>query len=150
MLSWAIWIWFKVQKLRFNESSILMWLSYRVTLAWRKAWMVVLHCEQFIKQKKGNRVGIILEGYDNIFLEQVIQFNFEISNNHVEYEALIMKLRLARELSVKKINCQSDFQLIIGQIYNDYRAKNPYYKNTNILLKNLWGNLINLALLMCQ
>jgi len=31
--------------------------------------------------KKGNMVGVILEGLDDITFEQAVQFNFDISDN---------------------------------------------------------------------
>jgi len=39
--------------------------------------------------KKGGRVGIILEGPYKIALEQSLRFTFKISNNQAEYVALI-------------------------------------------------------------
>ena len=38
---------------------------------------------------RGSGVGIILEGPDNITLEQALKLNFRASNKKVEYEALI-------------------------------------------------------------
>ena len=48
---------------------------------------------------KGSRAGIILEGSDNVTLEQALKFNFKASNNHAEYEALIAGLKLAKSWS---------------------------------------------------
>jgi len=42
--------------------------------------------------KKESGKGVILEGSDNLAIEQAIRFNFETSNNQVEYEALIVGL----------------------------------------------------------
>jgi len=52
-------------------------------------------------QKKDSGVVIILEGPSKIILEQVIHFTFDTFNNHTKYEALIVELKLARELCVK-------------------------------------------------
>ena len=52
---------------------------------------------------KRSKAGIILEGPDNIVLEQALKFNFKASNNQVEYEALIAGLKLAREVGAKKL-----------------------------------------------
>ncbi|KAG4963062.1 hypothetical protein JHK82_039739 [Glycine max] len=38
---------------------------------------------------KGSREKIILEGPDNVTLEQALKLNFKASNNQAEYEALI-------------------------------------------------------------
>jgi len=73
--------------------------------------------------KKGSGTGIILEGSDEIMLEQSIRFTFETSNNQAEYETLIAGLRLARELGVKKVNCMTDSELITRKIKGDYQTK---------------------------
>jgi len=49
---------------------------------------------------KGSGVGVILEGQNQITLEQAIPFNFETSNNQAEYEVLIVGLKLAHEMGV--------------------------------------------------
>lgn len=52
---------------------------------------------------KRSKAGIILEGPDNIVLEQALKFNFKASNNQAEYKALIAGLKLAREVGAKKL-----------------------------------------------
>lgn len=64
--------------------------------------------------EKGSRVGIILEGPNNVTLEQALKFNFKASNNQVEYEALIVGLKLAKEVGARKLRCYSDSQLVKG------------------------------------
>jgi len=64
--------------------------------------------------KKGSDASLILEGPDDLTIEQAIRFGFETSNNQTEYEALIVGLKLARELGVKELKCQSDSQLVTG------------------------------------
>jgi len=61
---------------------------------------------------KGSRVGIILEGPNNITLEQALQFEFKGSNNQVEYKALIVDLKLAKEVGAMKLMCCNDSQLV--------------------------------------
>jgi len=45
--------------------------------------------------KKGIEVEIILEGPDQITLEQAIRFNFETSNNQAKYEAIIVGFKVS-------------------------------------------------------
>jgi len=52
---------------------------------------------------KGSGVGIILEGPDNVTLEQALKLNFKASNNQAKYEALIVGLKLAKEVGAKKL-----------------------------------------------
>ena len=61
---------------------------------------------------KGSRATIILEGPDNVTLEQALKLNFKVSNNQAEYEALITCLKLAKEVKAKKIRCYTDSYLV--------------------------------------
>lgn len=47
-----------------------------------------LTTDRFSNKKCGG-VEVILESLDDITLEQVVQINFDTSNNQAEYEALI-------------------------------------------------------------
>lgn len=64
---------------------------------------------------KGSGAGITLEGPGDISLEQSLRFDFKISNNQVEYEALIACLKLENEVRVKKIRCRSDSELVTSR-----------------------------------
>lgn len=50
-------------------------------------------------------------------------FNFQVSNNEAEYEALLSVLRLAREVGAKHFAALSDSLLITNQINGTYEAK---------------------------
>ena len=76
---------------------------------------------------KGSKVGITLEGPRDISLEQSLRFDFKTFNNEVEYEALIVGLKLAKEVGVKKLRYRSDSKLITGQVNRDFQAKDPQF-----------------------
>ena len=86
--------------------------------------------------RKGEGVCIILEGPDEIALEQSIRFTFETSNNQAEYEAPIMSLKLTRELGIWEIHCKTDSQLVAGQVKDVYQTKEPllqkYYQMAKV------------------
>ena len=75
--------------------------------------------------KKGSRAGVILESIGEVILEQSLRFEFEMTNNKVEYETLLAHLRLAKEVGVKYINCWSDSKLVSGQLNGEYQTKDP-------------------------
>lgn len=56
-------------------------------------------------------------------MEYALQFNFKVSNNEAEYEALIIGLHLAKELGVQDIKVFTDSQLIIGQLRASMRLE---------------------------
>ena len=48
-----------------------------------------------------------------------------MTNNQVEYEALIVRLKLAKDLGVKSLTIRSDSQLVVGQVKRTYETKVP-------------------------
>ncbi|XP_021802463.1 uncharacterized protein LOC110746545 [Prunus avium] len=75
--------------------------------------------------QKGAGAGIVIITPDGTLLEQAITLGFPASNNEAEYEALLAGLRLANELSIKKLAIYSDSQLITNQASGEYMAKHP-------------------------
>ena len=63
--------------------------------------------------KKGSRVGVILEGPNDITLEYSLKFDFQATNNQAEDEALAAGLHLAKEIKANKLRIKSDSQLVI-------------------------------------
>ena len=59
-------------------------------------------------------VGLILTSPDGIVVEYALHFKFSTSNNEVEYEVLVIGLRIAKDLRVRHLRVHSDLQLIIG------------------------------------
>ncbi|KAI5353190.1 hypothetical protein L3X38_006083 [Prunus dulcis] len=75
--------------------------------------------------QKGAGAGVVIVTPDGTLLEQAITVVFLASNNEAEYEALLAGLRLAKELSIKKLIIYSDSQLITSQTSREYMAKHP-------------------------
>lgn len=69
--------------------------------------------------------GIVLEGPEDVILEQSLCFNFQSSNNQAEYEAIIASLRLTREVRASHLLVRTDSQLVAIQIRGDYQTKDP-------------------------
>ena len=64
---------------------------------------------------KESGARIILKGPDALTLEQSLHFNFKASNNQTEYEALIVGLKLARQIRAARVVAMSDSQLMTNQ-----------------------------------
>jgi len=60
--------------------------------------------------------GIVLEGPNNILIENIFHFAFKTSNNQAEYEAILAGLSLAREFSVKALISKTDSKLTVGHL----------------------------------
>lgn len=55
--------------------------------------------------KEGSNTGLILKNHGGDEITYALRFNFQVSNNEAEYEALLAGLRLAREVKRPKIFC---------------------------------------------
>ncbi|KAL5548629.1 hypothetical protein UlMin_003860 [Ulmus minor] len=68
-------------------------------------------------------VGVILVSPERVRLSCALRFQFKASNNQAEYKALLVDLRLAKEVSAHYLLIYSDLQLIVNQINSEYWAK---------------------------
>ena len=86
---------------------------------------------------------------ENDVLKYGVQLQFLATNNEAEYEAVLASLRVARALRVKNLRLRSNSKLIVGQITNEYEAKEErikkYLRRTSQLI-NEFDN-IKLALI---
>ena len=62
-----------------------------------------------------------------------------MTNNEVEYEAILMGLDLAKAVGALLVVLHSDSQVIIGHINGDYEAKGEQMKKYLDLIKR-WTN----------
>ncbi|KAI5355346.1 hypothetical protein L3X38_008241 [Prunus dulcis] len=81
-----------------------------------------LHVDGSANQQ-GCGAGLVLTTPDGLKIEYALRFDFRISNNEAEYEALLAGLRLARSMNAKQIRIHSDSQLIVNQVTADFAAK---------------------------
>ena len=49
-----------------------------------------------------------------------LRLEFSTSNNEAEYETLIVRLRLAKEIGIEQVKIYNDFQLVVNQVNRDY------------------------------
>lgn len=52
-----------------------------------------------------------------------MRFGFKASNKVVEYKAFLTGLRLAREIQIKRLLINSDFQLVVSKVNGNFSAK---------------------------
>lgn len=67
----------------------------------------------------------MLEGLDDILIEQSLRFEFKASNNQAEYEALIAGMTLAQEMGAENLRAKSDSKLVTSQITGENQTKDP-------------------------
>ena len=71
----------------------------------------------------GSRVGLILVSPEGYRMHCALKFGFKASNNEAEYEALITRLNLAKEIKVESLEIYSDSQLIVCHVTNEYQVR---------------------------
>lgn len=59
------------------------------------------------------RARLILASLEDIVAQYILRFNCKISNNEVEYEVLITRLRLAHDILVTWIKIYNDSHLVL-------------------------------------
>jgi ribonuclease HI len=65
---------------------------------------------------KGAGVGVVLIPPEYNILKYAIQIEFPAINNIIEYEGLVMGLRLAKDLSIQRLLIRGDSQLVSKQV----------------------------------
>ncbi|VFQ70529.1 unnamed protein product [Cuscuta campestris] len=67
--------------------------------------------------------GIVFTTTEGFKIYHAIVFNFKLTNNEAEYEALAGGLRLAQALKISRVSIKSDFNLIVGQVTGNMEAR---------------------------
>ena len=70
-------------------------------------------------------------------LKYGVQLKFPATNNEAKYEGILMGLRVGKALEAKNLLVQSDSKLVIGQIKEEYKAKEERMKKYLRLTKHL-------------
>ena len=60
--------------------------------------------------------GLILINFEGTVTEYALQFNFKALNNQIEYEALLVGLKIAKKLGINNLKVFTDSQLITRQV----------------------------------
>jgi hypothetical protein len=66
--------------------------------------------------KKGAGVGLVFISPLGVRMEYMVRLHFPISNNVVEYEALINGPRIAVELRIRVLKIRRDSKLVVDQV----------------------------------
>jgi ribonuclease HI len=75
--------------------------------------------------KTGAGVGLLFISPLGKHIRYVLRLHFPVSNNVVEYEALVNGLRIAIELGVRRLDARGDSQLVIDQVMENSHCRDP-------------------------
>jgi len=72
-----------------------------------------------------SRAGVVLISLDRSRLRYAIHLHFLDSNNAVEYEALINRLRITIELGATRLYVRGDSELVVDQVMKESSCNSP-------------------------
>ncbi|GJT28872.1 reverse transcriptase domain-containing protein [Tanacetum coccineum] len=72
---------------------------------------------------EGSGAELILTTPKGVEFTYVLRFEFNVSNNEAEYEALVAGVRIAEQMGVKNIEAKVDSRLVANQVNGSYVAK---------------------------
>ncbi|XP_074337271.1 uncharacterized protein LOC141674466 [Apium graveolens] len=84
----------------------------------------ILHVDGAVNNN-GAGAGIVLVTPEGHHLMSTIHFKFHVTNNDVEYEALINGLKIALEVGVVNLIARSDSELVVNQVNGGFQARGP-------------------------
>ena len=87
--------------------------------------------------KRGGGVGVVITTLYEEMLKYGVQLKFSATNNEAVYEGILMGLRVRKALKAKNLLVQSDSKLVIGQIKEEFEAKEERMKKYLRLTKHL-------------
>ena len=82
-------------------------------------------------------VGVVITTPDEEVLKYEVQLKFPTTNNEAEYKRILTGLSLGKALRVENFLVQSDLKLVIGQILEEYEAKEERMQKYLRLTKHL-------------
>lgn len=78
---------------------------------------------------------MVLVGLEGLKLNYALSVSCKVSNNAIEYEALLIVFRLSKEMQVKKLVVNSDSQLVVSQVNDNFTTRD---KSVSAYLKKVW------------
>ena len=73
---------------------------------------------------RGAGVRIILISLKGIRVEKSFWLGFHVSNNEAKYEALLMGLRMSKQIGEDRVQLYCDSWLVVSQVAGEFEAKN--------------------------
>ncbi|XP_071728606.1 uncharacterized protein [Rutidosis leptorrhynchoides] len=86
---------------------------------------------------EGAGAGLVLSNPSGEEHTYALRFNFDVSNNEAEYEALLAGLNIARKMNIAKLRAFTDSQLVANQFNGSFEAHDPSMRKYLQLLKEL-------------
>ncbi|KAK8923846.1 hypothetical protein KSP39_PZI019753 [Platanthera zijinensis] len=83
--------------------------------------------------------GVVLVSPQGTRIEQAVEIFFPVTNNQEEYEAIMVGLRLAKELAIQDIRAFTDSMVFASQIRGEFEVNDPVLQKYLVKVKGLVG-----------
>ena len=74
---------------------------------------------------RGSGAGRVLTSLEGITIEKYLRLGFLVTNNEVEYEALLVGMTMVQKLGGKAAEFFFDSRLVVGQLQGELEARDP-------------------------
>ena len=74
---------------------------------------------------RGFGVGLVLISLEKITIEKSLRLGFSITNNKVEYEALLVGMTMVQKMGGKAMEIFSNSRLVVGQVQGELEVRDP-------------------------
>ena len=111
----------KVKQHGIDEKSVSL-ISTRDLSSWK------VYVDGVVNQR-GAGVGLVLVSPEKITIEKPLRLGFSVTNNEVEYEALLMGMVMVHKMGGRIVEMFSDSRLIVGQVKGELEARDIECKN---------------------
>ena len=91
-------------------------------------------------RQTGAGISLQLKSPTGERIEQAIRLGFNASNNESKYEALLPRIELAAAVSADKLLVQSDSQLVVGQVNEEFESRDPRMEKYVFQVKQCLGS----------
>jgi len=87
--------------------------------------------------QRGVGTDIVLEAPNQILIEKSLHFAFKMSNNQAQYEVILARLSLPREVGVRVLTWKTDSKLIVGHLNDEFQIKDATLVQYYHLVRNI-------------
>ena len=80
------------------------------------------------RSEQGYGAGVVIRSPEGAGVSYAVKFEFQFTNNQREYEAFIIRLKLAHALRAEMVEIQADSQLVCNQLNDHFQAREEKMK----------------------
>ena len=76
-----------------------------------------------MSNRKGAAIGIVLITFVKLIMGTSLRLGFLATNNEAEYETLLARVTMVRQLGGDVVEFYSDSRLVVGQVNGEFKAR---------------------------